>query len=228
MDFGDDFAAKEEVDPAAEFLAREQSALGDLEAEITGGSASGSAAAATTDDAGLGELLGGGAGSASTGDVLGNDLLSAGGAGLESSTGSFEVIGGESNEPVGISGPPPSREEPEKIRKWREEQKQRLEEKDLEEERKKEELRQQSKKELDDWLRQIGESISKTKLSSRNAEKQAATLENGSIEPGTEWERIAKLCDFNPKVNKAGKDVSRMRSIYLHLKQNPIQVQKST
>ncbi|EDV39458.1 uncharacterized protein Dana_GF25317 [Drosophila ananassae] len=225
MDFGDDFAApKEEVDPAAEFLAREQSALGDLEAEITGGSAT-SAPAATTDD-GLGELLGGG--SSSAGDVLGSELSATGGAGLESSTGSFEVIGGESNEPLGISGPPPSREEPEKLRKWREEQKQRLEEKDLEEERKKEELRQQAKKELDDWLRQIGDSISKTKLASRNAEKQAATLENGSIEPGTEWERIAKLCDFNPKVNKAGKDVSRMRSIYLHLKQNPIQVQKST
>ncbi|XP_016955575.1 clathrin light chain [Drosophila biarmipes] len=223
MDFGDDFAAKEEVDPAAEFLAREQSALGDLEAEITGGSVPAAAAAASTDD-GLGELLGGGGATTSDGD-----LLSAGGTGgLESSTGSFEVIGGESNEPVGISGPPPSREEPEKIRKWREEQKQRLEEKDIEEERKKEELRQQSKKELDDWLRQIGESISKTKLASRNAEKQAATLENGTIEPGTEWERIAKLCDFNPKVNKAGKDVSRMRSIYLHLKQNPIQVQKST
>ncbi|XP_017059807.1 clathrin light chain [Drosophila ficusphila] len=224
MDFGDDFAAKEEVDPAAEFLAREQSALGDLEAEITGGSAPASApaAAAASTDEGLGELLGGAPSSE-------GDLLSAGGAGgLESSTGSFEVIGGESNEPVGISGPPPSREEPEKIRKWREEQKQRLEEKDIEEERKKEELRQQSKKELDDWLRQIGESISKTKLASRNAEKQAATLENGTIEPGTEWERIAKLCDFNPKVNKAGKDVSRMRSIYLHLKQNPIQVQKST
>ncbi|XP_022220932.2 clathrin light chain [Drosophila obscura] len=222
MDFGDDFALKEEVDPAAEFLAREQSALGDLDAEITGGSGT-APDAATVDDAlglGLGGLSGAGA-------ELGSELSATGG-GLESSTGSFEVIGGESNEPVGISGPPPSREEPEKIRKWREEQKQRLEEKDVEEERKKEELRQQSKKELDDWLRQIGESISKTKLSSRNAEKQAASLENGTIEPGTEWERIAKLCDFNPKVNKAGKDVSRMRSIYLHLKQNPIQLQKTT
>ncbi|XP_034111068.1 clathrin light chain [Drosophila nasuta] len=213
MDFADDFAPKEEVDPAADFLAREQSVLGDLEAEITGGSATNAAAAVATDDGLLGA-------------ELGSELSANVGGGLESSTGSFEVIGSESNEPVGISGPPPSREEPEKIKKWREEQKQRLEEKDLEEERKKEELRQQSKKELDDWLRQIEESISKTKLSSRNAEIQAASLENGAIEPGTEWEHIAKLCDFNPKVNKAGKDVSRMRSIYLHLKQNPIQVQK--
>ncbi|XP_030571522.1 clathrin light chain [Drosophila novamexicana] len=221
MDFGDDFATKEEVDPAAEFLAREQSVLGDLEAEITGGSATNAAAAAApaTDDGLLGGLV-------SAGAELGSELSANIGGGFESSTGSFEVIGSESNEPVGISGPPPSREEPEKICKWREEQKQRLEEKDLEEERKKEELRQQSKKELDDWLRQIEDSISKTKLSSRNAEVQAASLENGAVEPGTEWERIAKLCDFNPKVNKSGKDVSRMRSIYLHLKQNPIQVQK--
>lgn len=220
MDFGDDFATKEEVDPAADFLAREQSVLGDLEAEITGGSAKSATAASTIDDAQVPSLL-------NTGAELGSDLLAATGGGLESSTGSFEVIGSESNEPVGISGPPPSREEPEKIKKWREDQKKRLEEKDLEEERKKEELRAHSKKELDDWLRQIEESISKTKLSSRNAEIQAASLENGSIEPGTEWEHIAKLCDFNPKVNKAGKDVSRMRSIYLHLKQNPIQLQKS-
>lgn len=225
MDFGDDFAAapaattasKEEVDPAAEFLAREQSVLGDLEAEINAGSSVTPvpAAGGLLDDGGL---LGGDAGS----------NLGGGGAGLESSTGSFEMIGGENNDHIGISGPPPSRVEPEKIRKWREEQKQRLEEKDREEERKKEELRLQAKQELADWLRQTEESIAKTKSAARNAEKQAAALENGGpIEPGTEWERIAKLCDFNPKVNKQGKDVSRMRSIYLHLKQNPIPLTKS-
>ncbi|XP_054733339.1 clathrin light chain [Anastrepha obliqua] len=215
MDFGDDFAPKEEVDPAAEFLAREQSVLGDLESEIVPPSDAAVSAPPSTD---------GGNG------LLGSEELApnAVSGGLGSSTGSFEMIGGESNEPVGISGPPPSRIEPEKIRKWREEQKQRLEEKDREEERKKEELRQQAKQELDDWLRQTEESIAKTKAASRSAEKQAAALENGGpMEPGTEWERISKLCDFNPKVNKSGKDVSRMRSIYLHLKQNPIPLRKT-
>lgn len=38
---------------------------------------------------------------------------------------------------------------------------------------------------------------------------------------GQEWERIAKLCDFNPKSSKNTKDVSRMRSIILQLKQTP-------
>jgi len=54
----------------------------------------------------------------------------------------------------------------------------------------------------------------------RNAEKQLVA-DDDEIEPGTEWERIAKLCDFNPKANKGSKDVSRMRSIILQLKQNP-------
>lgn len=215
MDFGDDFvaapaAASDEVDPAAEFLAQEKSILGDLEAEINASSSVKPAIVA--DDAGL---LGS--------DI--NEIAGAGSGGLESSTGSFEMIGGDNNDINPISGPPPSRVEAEKIRKWREEQQQRLEEKDREEERKKEELRAQAKKELEDWLRQTEESIAKTKSAARSAEKQAAALENGgTMEPGTEWERIAKLCDFNPKVNKSGKDVSRMRSIYLHLKQNPIPI----
>lgn len=58
-------------------------------------------------------------------------------------------------------------EEPERIRKWREEQKARLEEKDREEERKKEELREQARKELEDWYKHHEESISKTKAANR-------------------------------------------------------------
>lgn len=55
----------------------------------------------------------------------------------------------------------------------------------------------------------------------RNAEKQFVA-ETDEIEPGTEWERIAKLCDFNPKSSKSSRDVSRMRSIILQLKQTPL------
>ena len=54
----------------------------------------------------------------------------------------------------------------------------------------------------------------------RNAEKELVN-QSSEVEPGQEWERIAKLCDFNPKASRNSKDVSRMRSIILQLKQNP-------
>jgi Clathrin light chain len=57
----------------------------------------------------------------------------------------------------------------------------------------------------------------------RNAEKQFVA-DADEILPGTEWERIAKLCDFNPKSSKTNKDVSRMRSIILQLKQQPLPI----
>ena len=46
--------------------------------------------------------------------------------------------------------------------------------------------------------------------------------EMSGTKPGNEWTKVARLCDFNPKVNKNTKDVSRMRSILLRLKQEPL------
>ena len=43
------------------------------------------------------------------------------------------------------------------------------------------------------------------------------------IAPGTEWERVASLCEFNPKVSRNVKDVGRMRSVILQLKQQSSQ-----
>lgn len=61
----------------------------------------------------------------------------------------------------------PPAEEPEKIRKWREDQKTMLENKDVEEEKKREELKLQAKKELEDWYKQHEETITKTKSTNR-------------------------------------------------------------
>ncbi|XP_049289296.1 clathrin light chain isoform X3 [Anopheles funestus] len=192
--FGDNFEQQSEVDPAAEFLAREQNALAGLEDEIPP-----VAGAATMD---------------TNGSVNGDPVPKS-----EDDNDDF----------AGFTVPKQVTEEPEKIRKWREDQKARLEEKDREEERKKDELREQARKELEDWYKHHEETISKTKAANResakNAEKQFVA-ETDEIEPGTEWERIAKLCDFNPKTNKSSKDISRMRSIILQLKQNPIQATK--
>ena len=46
--------------------------------------------------------------------------------------------------------------------------------------------------------------------------------ERDGDEPGHEWERVSKMCDFGGKGSKCTKDVSRMRSIFLHLKQDPL------
>ncbi|XP_055703959.1 clathrin light chain isoform X9 [Phlebotomus papatasi] len=170
MDFGDNFE-QQEIDPAAEFLAREQSALAGLEDDLNPPAA-------------------------------------------------VPQVKTEAKPPM---------EEPEKIKKWREDQKTRLEEKDREEEKKKEELKVQAKKELEDWYKQHEESITKTKSSNRESAKNAEknfVAEPTEIEPGTEWERIAKLCDFNPKASKTSRDVSRMRSIILQLKQNPVAIKR--
>lgn len=43
-----------------------------------------------------------------------------------------------------------------------------------------------------------------------------------SSTPGHDWERVCRNCDFNPKGTKNNKDVSRMRSIFLQLKQTPL------
>lgn len=119
--------------------------------------------------------------------------------------------------------PTPVREEPEKIKKWREEQAIRLEQKDAEEEEKKTELRANAKKELEEWYARYHEQIEKSKLANRNAEKEWVCERDSPAPKGQEWEAIAKLCDFNPKAARNSKDVSRMRSIILQLKQSPPQ-----
>jgi hypothetical protein len=115
-------------------------------------------------------------------------------------------------------------QEPEKIKLWREEQRARLQTKDAEEENKRKEWKESAKKELEDWYKNRQEQLAKThsnnKVNNKAAEAELVAPRDGAN--GTEWERMNKLCDFNPKANKNTKDVSRMRSILLHLKQQPL------
>ncbi|CAH0560870.1 unnamed protein product [Brassicogethes aeneus] len=202
--FGDNFDS--EVDPAAEFLAREQDELAGLEDDVK--------PAAISVSAVNGDFL------FSTNDNEFND---------------FQQINKDINDAIydrATPSPPrnEAREEPEKIKKWREEQVKRLEEKDKEEEKKKLELREVAKKELEDWYKNHADTIEKTKAANRDAAKSAEkqfVAEEDAIQPGTEWERIAKLCDFNPKAKQGSKDVSRMRSIILQMKQSPVPIKNS-
>ncbi|XP_074788197.1 clathrin light chain A isoform X6 [Athene noctua] len=111
--------------------------------------------------------------------------------------------------------------EPESIHKWREEQKERLEHLDVNSRKQEAEWKEKAIKELEEWYARQDEKLQKTKASNRAAE-EAFVNDAEDIFPGTEWERVAQLCDFNPKSSKQAKDVSRMRSVLISLKQAPL------
>uniref|UniRef100_A0A8C0EQQ7 Clathrin light chain n=1 Tax=Bubo bubo TaxID=30461 RepID=A0A8C0EQQ7_BUBBB len=141
--------------------------------------------------------------------------------------------------------------EPESIHKWREEQKERLEHLDVNSRKQEAEWKEKAIKELEDWYARQDEKLQKTKASNRVADEafykqpfadvigyvtninhpcysleqaaeEAFVNDAEDIFPGTEWERVAQLCDFNPKSSKQAKDVSRMRSVLISLKQAPL------
>ena len=64
------------------------------------------------------------------------------------------------------------------------------------------------------------DNLDKTKKTNREDEKEFVAEVN-DISPGTEWDRVTKLCDFGGKnANKnSSKDMTRMKSILLQLKQ---------
>uniref|UniRef100_A0A8C0RET0 Clathrin light chain n=1 Tax=Canis lupus familiaris TaxID=9615 RepID=A0A8C0RET0_CANLF len=113
------------------------------------------------------------------------------------------------------------------------------------------EWKEKAIKELEEWYARQDEQLQKTKANNRVADEAfykqpfadvigyvtninhpCYSLEQAAEEafvndidessPGTEWERVARLCDFNPKSSKQAKDVSRMRSVLISLKQAPL------
>uniref|UniRef100_A0A672JIE3 Clathrin light chain n=1 Tax=Salarias fasciatus TaxID=181472 RepID=A0A672JIE3_SALFA len=111
--------------------------------------------------------------------------------------------------------------EPESLRKWREEQRERLELLDANSRKQESEWKDKAKVELEEWHARQNEQLEKTKTNNRAAE-EAMISDLDENNPGTEWERVARLCDFNPKSSKQAKDVSRMRSVLISLKQSPL------
>ncbi len=115
--------------------------------------------------------------------------------------------------------------EPEKIRKWREEFSTRIEKKDIEEEIKRKEMREQAKKELDDFYKQRVEHMERSKEQNRvnNRKLEDDLFKNGTISTSNgkinDWDKITSLCEFNPKNNRSQKDLTRYRSVLLQLKQ---------
>ncbi|XP_066930621.1 clathrin light chain B-like [Clytia hemisphaerica] len=150
--------------------------------------------------------------------------------------GQFEDLGnapiddGAPQEPVmnGFTEPAPApiipiqpAEEPESLKQWREEKADSLQKQEEEEVENHQQWTERAKKELDDWYNHYNEQLDKTKTENRSAEEQFIE-EMTDTKPGNEWEKVSRFCDFNPKNSKNTKDVGRMRSILLQLKQNPL------
>jgi len=133
----------------------------------------------------------------------------------------FQESNGPTDSYAAIAQVDQLRQEPESLRKWREEQKTRLEELDNASKAAEAEWKEKARKELEDWHLHQNEQMEKNKANNR-ASEEAFLAECDGDSPGSEWERVARLCDFNPKTNKTAKDVSRMRSVLISLKQTPL------
>ncbi|KAM4819593.1 clathrin light chain B isoform 1-T1 [Thomomys bottae] len=196
-------AAGTEEDPAAAFLAQQESELAGIENDdqaFAAAPAGGQVASAQPGAAGA-------AGSEDMGTTVNGDV--------------FQEANGPADGYAAIAQADRLTQEPESIRKWREEQKKRLQELDAASKVTEQEWREKAKKDLEEWNQRQCEQVEKNKINNR-ASEEAFVKESKEETPGTEWEKVAQLCDFNPKSSKQCKDVSRLRSVLMSLKQTPL------
>lgn len=243
--FGDEFKeAPANGDAGQEFLQNTQDDIKNLESQFLSTDISDPFAVEGTNENSGFEMVNGDAneGTAATGgdsdiDILAenteNTIEASQHEGLETDMSNLAVLENAavpqtSSSPVNNSGPSYEiKVEPESIRQWRTEFQARIEEADAKEEAAKQEMLAQAKKDLDEWEKQRKEALEKTKAANRE-EEQAFIQERESREEegksrsdvkSIDWAHTADLCDFNPKSSKGSKDTSRMRGLFLHLKQ---------
>merc|ERR1711892_1039067 len=194
--FDDDFGAPPaDVDPAAEFLAKEQEELGEIGEDL--GLAPPQEIAAFKEESdfsadGMQDFI-----PALSGDPMSGleakSEIPVSYSGLEEfgSTPDYsgDFLSQDNGElSSGMSNLNIVREEPEFLKKWKVDQ--------------------------EDWYKRYESQLEKTKSDNREAESDFVAEVGGMnhIEPGSEWERVSKHCDFSAKAPGHTKDVSRMRS----------------
>lgn len=209
-DFGfvaSDNGVHAEEDPAAAFLAQQENEIAVIENDSAG---FGFGAMEEDDD---------GPPPADTYTFIGGDFGEAPATAVNGDM--FQDTNGTTDGYSAIAQVDMQRQEPESLRKWREEQKSRLEELDSASKAAEAVWRDKARKELEDWHVHQNEQMEKNKANNK-ASEEAFLKECDDDSPGTEWEKVARLCDFNPKTSRMTKDVSRMRSVLISLKQTPL------
>lgn len=213
-------AASIEADPAADFLASQEAEMNKIENDATDNQEEAAAPVAEKKN----EVQ---PAAALTNEFTSDfEALSVGGGTTNIQETKLEVADEEEEEESSDPFAAMSKmaQEGEKIKAWREEQRERLEAKDNEEAVKKNEWKESAKKELEEWYQKRADHQVKTHENNKvtNKAAEAELVAPRDSQDGNEWEKLAKNCDFNPKGNKNNRDVSRMRSILLQLKQTPL------
>ncbi|KAI3386364.1 hypothetical protein SNEBB_005997 [Seison nebaliae] len=116
-------------------------------------------------------------------------------------------------------------EEPDRMKQWRREFKERLEKKDAEEAIKIKEMSEQAEKDLEEWYEKRKDQIEKKYQMNLMEQQDFIKSNKKSNSEGIDWKDVAKFCEFNPKLGKSEKDSSRLRSLLLNLKDEPVATQ---
>merc|ERR1712146_118043 len=107
------------------------------------------------------------------------------------------------------------------LREWEDKHQEELEEKSQKEDGEKKQRREAAYKEIQQWKEDRDQNISKKRTTNREDEKAFKDATEKKPTSDNPWERVVDLIDTNARSSDDSRDVSRMRSLLIHLKSSP-------